>query len=133
MCISSVHLKFRQFSSPYKGWGRYTKYAWPKKYLLDLRSYCIRKRMHHHSLNFTSSGFNHFTPSRYPSLRHTQSICFLGMIAATGICTLQHADLTSTRNMFIIGFTFMFGLSFPKWLSNNPGTIQTGKVQSASR
>ncbi len=41
MCISRVHLKFRQFSSPYtcynmyKGWARdTTKYARTKKNLL---------------------------------------------------------------------------------------------------
>ncbi len=53
MCISRVHLKFKQFSSPYnmyKGWTRgTTKYAWPKKYLLDSRCYFISKRIHHHS------------------------------------------------------------------------------------
>ncbi|KAK8374971.1 hypothetical protein O3P69_011316 [Scylla paramamosain] len=48
------------------------------------------------------------------------------MITAVGIATLQYIDFGSSRNLFILGFSIFFGLSFPKWLEANPNAIQTG-------
>lgn len=48
------------------------------------------------------------------------------MIAAVGIATLQYIDFNSSRNLFILGFSIFFGLSFPKWLEAHPDAIQTG-------
>ncbi len=51
---------------------------------------------------------------------------FLGMIVAVGISNLQYVDLNSSRNLFIIGFSFLVGLSVPEWIKANPGAINTG-------
>ncbi|XP_045129361.1 solute carrier family 23 member 1-like [Portunus trituberculatus] len=48
------------------------------------------------------------------------------MITAVGIATLQYIDFNSSRNLFILGFSIFFGLSFPKWFEVNPNAIQTG-------
>ncbi|XP_023931886.1 solute carrier family 23 member 1 isoform X2 [Lingula anatina] len=49
-----------------------------------------------------------------------------GIITAVGISNLQFVDLNSPRNLFILGFSFFFGLSLPQWLTANPNAIQTG-------
>ncbi len=51
------------------------------------------------------------------------------MITAVGISNLQFVDLNSSRNLFIIGFTFFFGLTLPEFLKKNPNAIQTGKTK----
>ncbi|KAG7167284.1 Solute carrier family 23 member 1-like 5 [Homarus americanus] len=48
------------------------------------------------------------------------------IITAVGISTLHYVDLTSSRNLFVLGFSIFFGLSVPKWLEANPSYIQTG-------
>jgi len=40
-----------------------------------------------------------------------------GMIAAVGLSNLQFVDLNSTRNLFIIGFSFFMGLSVPEYFA----------------
>lgn len=40
------------------------------------------------------------------------------MIAAVGIATLQYIDLNSSRNLFILGLSIFFGISFPKVKGN---------------
>ena len=50
-----------------------------------------------------------------------------GMIASVGISSLQFADMNSARNLFIVGFSIVFGLALPFYLDNNPGAIKTGK------
>ncbi|ELU12246.1 hypothetical protein CAPTEDRAFT_174485 [Capitella teleta] len=49
-----------------------------------------------------------------------------GMIVAVGISNLQYVDLNSSRNLFIIGFSFFNGLALSEFAKNNPGTIHTG-------
>jgi nucleobase transporter 1/2 len=51
------------------------------------------------------------------------------MVMAVGISNLQHVDLNSSRNLFIIGVSMFLGLSLPKWLSQpaNVNSIKTGK------
>ncbi|KAL4222695.1 hypothetical protein ACF0H5_018736 [Mactra antiquata] len=49
-----------------------------------------------------------------------------GMITAVGLSNLQYVDLNSPRNIFILGVSMFCGLSFPKWISNTPGAIDTG-------
>ncbi|XP_052247369.1 solute carrier family 23 member 1-like isoform X1 [Dreissena polymorpha] len=48
-----------------------------------------------------------------------------GMITAVGISNLQYVDLNSSRNIFILGVSMFFGLSFPKWIAGNKA-INTG-------
>ncbi|XP_069949792.1 solute carrier family 23 member 1 isoform X2 [Cherax quadricarinatus] len=49
------------------------------------------------------------------------------MITAVGLSTLQHVDLTSSRNLFVLGFSIFFGLALPKWLEVNPSALNTGE------
>ena len=49
-----------------------------------------------------------------------------GMIVSIGIANLQFVDLNSARNLFVIGFSFFFGLILPQWLKNNQDAINTG-------
>lgn len=53
-----------------------------------------------------------------------------GMITAVGISNLQFVDLNSSRNLFIIGFSLVFGMALPYWLSReeNKNLIQTGLI-----
>ncbi|KAI0217841.1 Solute carrier family 23 member 2 [Lamellibrachia satsuma] len=53
-------------------------------------------------------------------------IVMFGMITAVGISNLQFVDLNSSRNLFIIGFSFFFGLALPKYMADNPNCIKTG-------
>jgi len=48
-----------------------------------------------------------------------------GMIAAVGISNLQFADMNSSRNLFIVGFSIVFGLALPHYMVTHPGAIQT--------
>ena len=50
-----------------------------------------------------------------------------GLIVAVGISNLQYVDLNSSRNLFIVGFAFLMGMSLPEWMRNNPGAINTGR------
>ena len=51
-----------------------------------------------------------------------------GMITAVGISNLQFVDLNSSRNLFIIGFSFFFGLALPEYLKEdeNAGITYVG-------
>ncbi|KAJ7386680.1 hypothetical protein OS493_006688 [Desmophyllum pertusum] len=49
-----------------------------------------------------------------------------GMIAAVGISNLQFADMNSSRNLFIVGFSIVFGLALPHYMTNHPKAIETG-------
>jgi xanthine/uracil permease len=43
-----------------------------------------------------------------------------GMIAAVGLSNLVLCDMTSSRNLFIIGFAFFMGLSLPEYFDKFP-------------
>ncbi|XP_020617462.1 solute carrier family 23 member 2-like isoform X2 [Orbicella faveolata] len=49
-----------------------------------------------------------------------------GMIAAVGISNLQFADMNSSRNLFIVGFSIVFGLALPHYMKTHPNAIDTG-------
>ena len=51
-----------------------------------------------------------------------------GMIAAVGISNLQFADLNSSRNLFIVGFSIVFALALPHYMNSHPKAIQTGML-----
>lgn len=57
-----------------------------------------------------------------------------GMITAVGISNLQFVDLNSSRNLFILGFSVVFGMALPFWLSKpeNLGIINTGNWSKIS-
>ncbi|KAG0725101.1 Solute carrier family 23 member 1 [Chionoecetes opilio] len=55
-------------------------------------------------------------------------IVMFSMITAVGLSTLQFVNLSSSRNLFVIGFSIFFGLALPKWLETHSDSIQTGNV-----
>ncbi|XP_038608919.1 LOW QUALITY PROTEIN: solute carrier family 23 member 1-like [Tachyglossus aculeatus] len=52
-----------------------------------------------------------------------------GIITAVGISNLQYADMNSSRNLFIFGFSIYAGLTIPNWVNKNPQSVHTGIVQ----
>lgn len=54
-------------------------------------------------------------------------IIMFGMVTAVGLSNLQFVDLNSARNLFVIGFSIFIGLVIPKWISDRPHAIDTGK------
>ena len=53
-----------------------------------------------------------------------------GMIVAVGISNLQFVQLNNSRNLFIIGFSLLFGMALPFWMKQNPHAINTGQCIS---
>ncbi|XP_033119961.1 solute carrier family 23 member 1-like [Anneissia japonica] len=51
------------------------------------------------------------------------------MIVGAGLSNLQFIDLNSSRNNFIVGFSFFLGLALPNWISKNNGVIDTGVTE----
>mgnify|MGYP000633956859 CR=1 FL=1 len=51
------------------------------------------------------------------------------MVTAVGLSNLQHVNLNSPRNIFILGLSLFFGLSLPVWMSaeQNIGAVNVGK------
>ena len=56
-----------------------------------------------------------------------------GMISAVGISNLQFADMNSSRNLFIVGFSIVFGLALPHYMNGHPNAIQTGMIYSVKQ
>ncbi|XP_038562941.1 xan_ur_permease domain-containing protein [Micropterus salmoides] len=52
-----------------------------------------------------------------------------GVISAAGVSNLQYADMNSSRNIFIFGFSMFSGLVIPNWILKNPTAIATGMVE----
>ena len=53
-----------------------------------------------------------------------------GMITAVGISNLQYADMNSSRNLFIVGFSLVFGLAVPHYMESHMDAIKTGMIKS---
>uniref|UniRef100_A0A0P4WE00 Solute carrier family 23 member 2 n=3 Tax=Scylla olivacea TaxID=85551 RepID=A0A0P4WE00_SCYOL len=53
-------------------------------------------------------------------------LVMFSMITAVGLSSLQYVSLSSSRNIFVIGFSIFFGLALPKWFQANSDAIQTG-------
>ena len=49
-----------------------------------------------------------------------------GIILAVGLSNLQYVDLNSSRNLFVLGFSFLTGMMIPDWIQKNPTAIDTG-------
>ncbi|XP_041462840.1 solute carrier family 23 member 1-like [Lytechinus variegatus] len=50
----------------------------------------------------------------------------IGMVSAVGLATLHHVNMSSPRNLFIVGFSFILGLALPQYIAQNPDIIATG-------
>ena len=48
-----------------------------------------------------------------------------GLITGVGIANLKYCDLSSSRNVFIFGFSLFAGMALPEWLGQNPDAIST--------
>ncbi|XP_048862984.1 solute carrier family 23 member 1-like isoform X1 [Brienomyrus brachyistius] len=53
-------------------------------------------------------------------------LVMFGVISAAGVANLQYADMNSSRNIFIFGFSVFTGLVIPNWILKNPTSIATG-------
>ncbi|KAK7485883.1 hypothetical protein BaRGS_00022878 [Batillaria attramentaria] len=55
-------------------------------------------------------------------------LAMFGMVSAVGLSNLQYVDLSSTRNLFVLGVSLFLGLTVPKWLAQpaNANAIDTG-------
>jgi len=57
------------------------------------------------------------------------TIVGLGMLVGVALANIQFIDVKSSRNLLILGVSLMLGLMFPFWVADNPGAINTGRVQ----
>ncbi|XP_066933751.1 solute carrier family 23 member 2-like [Clytia hemisphaerica] len=53
-------------------------------------------------------------------------IIMFGMITAVGLSSLQYVDLSSMRNLFVLGTSLFFGMVIPAWIGENGKSIDTG-------
>ncbi|XP_073477891.1 solute carrier family 23 member 1-like [Aquarana catesbeiana] len=53
-------------------------------------------------------------------------LVMFGVIAAVGMSNLQFADMNSSRNIFITGFSIFCGLTIPNWVNKNAALLETG-------
>lgn len=53
-------------------------------------------------------------------------IVMFGMFIGVVLSNLQYVNLTSTRNLAIIGLSVIMGLAVPYWVEKTPDGIQTG-------
>ncbi|XP_033762509.1 solute carrier family 23 member 1-like isoform X2 [Pecten maximus] len=53
-------------------------------------------------------------------------LVMFGMVVSVGLSNLQYVDLSSSRNIFVLGTSLFFGLSFPVWIKDHPNSIDTG-------
>ena len=61
-------------------------------------------------------------------------IVMFGMILAVGLSSLQYVDLSSMRNLFVLGTSLFFGMVIPSWIKSNETSIDTGmSLLSVSR
>uniref|UniRef100_A0A8D0GHU2 Solute carrier family 23 member 1-like n=1 Tax=Sphenodon punctatus TaxID=8508 RepID=A0A8D0GHU2_SPHPU len=56
-------------------------------------------------------------------------LVMFGVITAVGVSNLQYADMNSSRNLFIFGFSIYAGLTVPNWVNKNPDVLETGILQ----
>ncbi|KAM7002881.1 xan_ur_permease domain-containing protein [Tautogolabrus adspersus] len=56
-------------------------------------------------------------------------LVMFGVISAAGVSNLQYADMNSSRNIFIFGFSMFSGLVIPNWILKNQKAIATGVVE----
>ncbi|XP_054845212.1 solute carrier family 23 member 1-like [Eublepharis macularius] len=56
-------------------------------------------------------------------------LVMFGVITAVGVSNLQYADMNSSRNLFIFGFSIYAGLAIPHWVKNNTDALKTGILQ----
>ncbi|XP_060908431.1 solute carrier family 23 member 1-like [Labrus mixtus] len=53
-------------------------------------------------------------------------LIMFGVISAAGISNLQSTDMSSSRNIFVFGFSIFTALVVPNWIMKNPDFFNTG-------
>ncbi|XP_046548089.1 solute carrier family 23 member 1-like [Haliotis rubra] len=53
----------------------------------------------------------------------------LGMLVALGLSTLRYVNLTSSRNLTILGTAMFVGICLPEWINLHPDFINTGNTE----
>jgi len=48
------------------------------------------------------------------------------MIVGVGLSSLQQCDMSSGRNLFVVGLSMFTGLTLPQWIADHQSTIHTG-------
>lgn len=51
----------------------------------------------------------------------------LGLLGSLGLSSLKFVDLSSNRNLLIIGVAFMCGLSIPAFMEEHGDMLSTGE------
>ncbi|KAK3084819.1 hypothetical protein FSP39_019531, partial [Pinctada imbricata] len=54
------------------------------------------------------------------------ALIIFGLAISVGISNYQYVDLSSSRNLFIIGTSLFVGLTVPRWISQNSASVNTG-------
>lgn len=49
------------------------------------------------------------------------------MVLLVGLSNLQFVDMSSPRNIFVVGTSISIGQTLPNWLNSNISSINTGK------
>lgn len=57
-------------------------------------------------------------------------IVMFSMVTAVGLSNLQHVDLNSSRNLFVLGSSLFLGLCIPGWVSDHPTALDIGSCGS---
>ncbi|XP_046548088.1 solute carrier family 23 member 1-like [Haliotis rubra] len=53
----------------------------------------------------------------------------LGMLVSLGLSTLRYVNLTSSRNLTILGTAMFVGIFLPEWINLHPDFINTGNTE----
>lgn len=56
------------------------------------------------------------------------SLSDTGMVLSVGLSNLQFVDMSSPRNMFVVGTSISVGQTLPNWLNANISSINTSKT-----
>ncbi|XP_022255137.1 solute carrier family 23 member 2-like [Limulus polyphemus] len=48
------------------------------------------------------------------------------IVTAVGLSNLQFVDLSSSRNLFVLGISLFMGIAVPEWIKTNPDAVNVG-------
>ncbi|XP_035828730.1 solute carrier family 23 member 1 [Aplysia californica] len=54
----------------------------------------------------------------------------VGTLISIGLSNLKHVDMTSSRNMLVVGVPFMAGIVMPRLLDSHPDVLDTGSEEA---
>ena len=62
-----------------------------------------------------------------PALAGSLVVSF-GILIPLGISALRHTDMTSSRNLLILGVSMMIGIMMAEWIDRYPDFINSGEL-----